>query len=163
VIESPSWNGARGAATWGNGTVGISGTISTANSLIGGNPNDQVGTGFLTLPNGNYVVESPDWNGARGAATWGNGTTAVMSTVSDTNSLVGSNNNDRVGAGNFGGAGGFTLLSNGNYLVRSPNWNSNRGAVTWASATTGVSGVLSDVNSLVGSSPFDVVGGDSQG
>ena len=42
VIQSPSWNGDP-AATWGNGSTGISGTVSAANSLVGSNPGDQVG------------------------------------------------------------------------------------------------------------------------
>jgi hypothetical protein len=47
VVGSPYWNGGypngRGAVTWGNGSIGVSGTISGANSLIGNNPGDQVG------------------------------------------------------------------------------------------------------------------------
>ena len=41
-------------------------------------------------------------------------------------------------------------LSNGNFVVRSPFWNGERGAVTWGSGTTGISGVVSAANSLVG-------------
>jgi hypothetical protein len=33
------------------------------------------------LSNGNYVVASRYWNGARGAATWGSGTTGVRGTI----------------------------------------------------------------------------------
>ena len=43
VVESPCWNGSRGAATWGNGSTGMSGTVSAANSLVGSNPGDYVG------------------------------------------------------------------------------------------------------------------------
>ena len=93
VVDSPGWNGNRGAVTWGDGNTGISGTVSDANSLVGSNPNDQVGFGFFTsvtaLSNGNYVVESADWNGV-GAATWGNGSIGTSGIVSQTNSLVGS-------------------------------------------------------------------------
>src|SRR5262249_8030593 len=50
-----------------------------------------------------------------------------------------------------------TSLSNGNYVVASPNWNGNRGAVTWMSGTTGqtLDGVNSNTpqNSLVGRAP----------
>src|SRR5262249_31073537 len=45
VVASPSWNGNLGAATWGDGTVGISGTVDASNSLVGSNPNDQVSYG----------------------------------------------------------------------------------------------------------------------
>ena len=41
-------------------------------------------------------------------------------------------------------SGGVTALSNGNYVVSSPNWTNgaaaNAGAVTWGSGTAGVSG-----------------------
>ena len=43
VVGSPYWNGRRGAATWGNGSTGMSGTVSAANSLVGSNPNDDGG------------------------------------------------------------------------------------------------------------------------
>ena len=50
-------------------------------------------------------------------------------------------------------------LSNGNYVVRSAYWDNgaatNAGAVTWGSGTTGVSGVVSSSNSLVGSTSND--------
>jgi hypothetical protein len=153
VVQSPDWNGNRGAATWGNGTIGVSGTISAANSLVGSNPGDLVGYyGVTALSNGNYVVKSRDWNGYRGAATWGSGSTGVSGVVSDANSFVGSNPNDRVGIY------GVTALSNGNYVVQSPDWNGQRGAATWGNGSTGVSGVVSDANSLVGSNPNDQVG-----
>src|SRR5262249_37712686 len=102
-----------------------------------------------------YVVVSPEWHngsGAVGAATWGNGTTGVNGAVSATNSLVSSGSNELAG-------GGVTVLANGNYVVVSPGWNGNTGAVTWGSATTGVSGVISPINSLVGSTSGDKVGG----
>src|SRR5262249_30537434 len=150
-VRSPYWNGYRGAATWGSGTTGVSGAVSESNSLVGSSANDQVGLSVTALSNGNYVVRSPDWNGNRGAATWGSGTTGVSGTVSASNSLVGSSPNDQVGLS-------VTALSNGNYVVGSPSWNANRGAVTWGSGTSGVTGVVSESNSLVGSSPNDFVG-----
>ena len=66
--------------TWGNGTTGVSGVVSAANSLVGSTASDLVGsTGVTALTNGNYVVVSRNWdNGSvvnAGAATWGNGTT----------------------------------------------------------------------------------------
>ena len=45
------------------------------------------------------------------------------------------------------GNGGVVALTNGNYVVRSPNWDNgaviNAGAATWRSGTSGVSGVVS--------------------
>jgi hypothetical protein len=170
LVGSPQWNGNRGAATWGSGTAGVSGTVSAANSLVGSSPNDYVGDfGYdhsyvSVLSSGNYLVRTPQWNGDRGAVTWGSGTAGVSGVVSAANSLVGSNPNDSVGAGNMYGVAGITVLSSGNYVVRSPFWSGNRGAVTWGSGTAGVSGVVSAANSLVGSNPNDSVGaGDMYG
>src|SRR5262249_36284831 len=35
LVASFSWHSGAGAATWGSGTVGVSGTVSVANSLVG--------------------------------------------------------------------------------------------------------------------------------
>ena len=146
-----------GAVTWGSSVTGVSGEVSAANSLVGATANDQVGyDGVTALNNGNYVVASPYWqNGTAthaGAVTWGNGATGVSGVVSAANSLVGSTANDHVGY--------FFImaLNNGNYVVVSPDWNNNAGAVTWGNGATGVKGVVSVDNSLVGSSASDHVG-----
>src|SRR5262249_22231135 len=133
-------------------STGVSGVVSETNSLVGSNPGDQVGYGGTLLSNGNYVVRSPIWNDNRGALTWGSGAAAVRGVVSADNSLVGSNPDDSVCSS------GITQLSNGNFVVDSPVWNGNRGALTWGSGTAGVSGVVSETNSLVGSHPNDQVG-----
>ena len=152
VVSSSSWNGERGAATWGNGTLGISGGVSALNSLVGTQPGDYVGEGITALSNDNYVVSSSSWNGNRGAATWGNGTVGISGGVSADNSLVGTQPGDDVGYG------GITALSNGNYVVSSSSWNGNRGAATWGNGTLGISGEVSALNSLVGTQPGDNVG-----
>src|SRR5262249_41459994 len=110
VVVSANWSGNRGAATWGDGTTGVRGTVSEANSLVGSDTIDQVGSTVTRLSNANYVVLSANWSGNRGAATWGDGTTGVRGTVSEANSLVGSDPNDQVGSA-------LTRLSNGNYVV----------------------------------------------
>ena len=61
VVRSTDWdNGAvvnAGAATWGNGTTGVSGVVSAANSLVGSTPATRSSsTGVMALTNGNYVV-----------------------------------------------------------------------------------------------------------
>jgi hypothetical protein len=163
VVSSPQWDNVAvinsGAATWGNGATGISGPISPANSLVGSSANDQVSDGVTALTNGNYVVRSAGWNngaiGHAGAATWANGTSSTSGTVSAANSLVGSSADDLVGIG-------VTALSNGNYVVRSPQWDNgaivDAGAATWANGTSSTSGPVSSANSLVGSSANDLVG-----
>jgi filamentous hemagglutinin family protein len=169
VIRSLNWNGGLGAATWGDGAIGISGGVNDTNSLLGSTPNDQVGSGGITaLTNGNYVVASPLWDQPPsgpsplvvdiGAVTWCNGTTGRTGTVSSLNSLVGSTANNRVGSG------GVTALTNGDYVVASPLWDqpspsvTNVGAVTWCNGTTVTTGTVSSSNSLVGSTALDQVG-----
>ena len=161
VVMSPNWDGAAqdvGAVTWGNGTTGVSGVVSAANSLVGTTLYDNVGSaGVVALPNGNYVVRSQVWDGAAadvGAVTWGNGTTGSSGVVSAANSLVGTTLNDQVGYS------GVTALTNGNYVVGSMLWNGaavDVGAVTWGNGTTGISGAVSAANSLVGSTAGDFV------
>ncbi len=78
--------------------------------------------------------------------------------VSSANSLVGSTTDDEVGGG------GTTVLTYGNYVVSSPNWDNGPtadvGAATWCSGTTGCVGTIASANSLVGSTINDQVGSD---
>ncbi len=165
LVFSTSWDNGMatdaGAVTWGSGISGVSGVLSSSNSLVGSTTNDQVGISKITiLNNDNYLVISPTWqNGSAsnaGAVTWGNGSTGVTGIVSNNNSIVGSTIDDRVGNG------GVTGLSNGNYVVNSPNWSNgtltNAGAVTWANGLTGLSGEINSSNSLVGDNADDNVG-----
>ncbi|MBO9611406.1 MAG: T9SS type A sorting domain-containing protein [Dyadobacter sp.] len=147
IISWPGWaNGnvqRAGAATWVNGDTGITGTVSPQNSLVGTSTDAAISQrGVIILSNGNYVVGSPAW------ATWGNGNTGVTGTVSTSNSLS---------------SGGYvTALKNGNYVVASPEWSNAgsalAGAVTWADGNTGLTGMVSPSNSLIGTTTFDRVG-----
>ncbi len=164
-----------GAATWGNGTSGTTGAVSTSNSLHGSQPGDLVGGnlydggwGGVPLSNGNYVVISGAWDAGAvtdvGAVTWGNGATGTVGAVSAANSLVGSTASDFAGNGYWSGGSAprkdVIPLVNGNYVVISSGWDNgaveNAGAVTWGSGTSGVSGAISATNSVVGTSasPF---------
>jgi len=163
VVSVPNWHNSAnigvGAVTWANGTTGLSGTVTAANSLVGATAGDEIGRLVTALPNGNYVVQSPLWHLGSisvGAVTWvdGSGPTAV--TVSTSNSLHGSSDGDRLG--NYG----ITILANGNYVVASPNWKNgsvvNAGAATWAQGTAPIIGAVSPANSLVGTQVDDSVG-----
>ena len=156
VVRSISWNGTRGAVTWGSGTSGVTGAVSAANSLVGTTPGDHVGISVTPLTNGNYVVRNTAWNGSRGAVTWGSGTTGIAGAVSAANSLVGSAAYDQVGSA------GVSVLDNGNYVVRSPFWHNgavtDAGAATLGSGTSGITGAVSAANSLVGTTAGDQVG-----
>jgi hypothetical protein len=165
VVGSPGWsNGTTphvGAATWADGNTGLVGVVSAANSLTGTSPDDDVAfgcacsmhpEGITALTNGNYVVASAQWNNGTarvGAATWANGSTGLIGTVSPQNSLIGTQDSDRVGYD------GITALANGNYVVASEYWNGNgsqAGAATWGNGASGTVGMVTAQNSLTGAS-----------
>ena len=156
VVLSQQWSGGVGAATWVNGTTGLTGVVSSLNSLVGSHATDAVGTSVKRLSNGNYVVVTSNWSddthAALGAVTWGDGNSGVTGAVSSLNSLVGAAANDRVGEYSI------TPLANGDYVVQSPHWNSGAGAATWGSGSGGTTGAVSISNSLVGIAVTDLVG-----
>lgn len=138
-----------------------SGTLIS--TLTGSHDDDYVGGRIVVLANGNFVVSTPDWNNAdaasAGAVTWIDGTSGLSGVVSPGNSLVGSTAEDYVGGGL-----GVVALTNGNYVVASPNWSNagvdNAGAVTWGDGDGGTVGEVSANNSLVGTDADDYVGED---
>src|SRR5699024_1973282 len=80
------------------------------------------------------------------------------------NSLVGGAAEDRIGLYDttYYPLTSIIELSNGNYVVRSSDWHNgavaDAGAVTWGNGNTGVAGVVSAANSLVGSTANDRIG-----
>jgi len=167
VVMSPYWNNGTaqraGAATWGNGEGGTVGPVTTANSLVGAQTDDRVGSNPATaLTNGNYLVVSPEWKNsdqkAVGSVTWGSGNGGTVGQVGATNSLTGSYAGDLFAVRTI-------ALTNGNYVVAAPFWTSgfasSVGAVTWGNGATGTSGAISPANSLTGSSALDFVGWDA--
>src|SRR6185437_3660835 len=169
VVDSSKWSSYKGAVTWGNGMTGITGTVSSANSLIGSTngtltTGDRIGlAGVIALTNGNYVIDSYGWSGGagngKGAVTWGNGGTGITGVVSSSNSLIGSSTADSVGAN------GVYALTNGNYAVTSQYWSggstNGMGAVTWGNGYTGTAGIVSSANSLIGTHTGDLLGSGS--
>ncbi len=159
VISFPGWNGSRGAVVWGNPNGGVSGIVSSANSLVGTLADDFVGRYVVPLANGNYVVNSQTWNNCRGAVTFGNGSNGVSGELSGENSLVGTIGN--CAAGNYIGSGGIAALTNGNYVVGSPSFSSSNGgsgAATWCNGLTGCRGTIAQSNSIIGIAPVQNVG-----
>ena len=135
-------------------------TLTNICVLTGSQDNDRVGLGGIQMLTNNYfLVYSPNWSSGTatnaGAITWFNstngysGSTGVSNALSSANSLVGSYTNDSIGNFSVNWAY-FYALSNGNYVIMSPNWNVNRGAVTLASSSVGVRGVVGSANSMVG-------------
>jgi len=143
-------NAGAGAATWGDGRIGVSGITSAANSLVGSIAGEHVG--FVTaLANGNYVVASAASDTFAGAMTWCDGNAGRTGTVSAGNSLISL----------LSGIGGVAL-SNGNFVVIAPYWSdgttNNLGAVTWMRGDMPTVGAISATNSLVGTHDDDRVG-----
>ena len=165
-----------GAVTLCNGVTGCQGTITSNISLVGSQNAQSVGSNGVTpLPNGNYVVNSPLWDNGfgtdTGAVTFCNGTLGCNNGIHQGNSLRGVTSFDTVGNAAGPGTTSFinpvVVLSDGNYLVVSPNWDKgatvDAGAVTWCSGTTGCAAEVSVFNSLTGFSPNDHVGRDATG
>jgi hypothetical protein len=160
VVASTYWNNSVGAATFGSGVDGIAGEVSASNSLVGSAENDYVGISVTALSNGNYVVRSPSWSNGPlmnvGAVTFGSGIIGVVGELSVNNSLVGISVDDQIGSH------GVTALSNGNYVVRSSIWDNEKvmdaGAVTFSSGVSGIIGVVTRRNSLIGISADDRIG-----
>jgi hypothetical protein len=168
VIASPLWDDGDiadvGAVTFGDGQTGVVGPINASKSLVGSTAGDQLGgggSGFVFhlagLPNGNYVVGSPNWDSGDiadvGAVTLCNGVSGTSGTVSSGNSLVGSHAADQISYTTQG----FGLridLSSGNFLVTSAFWDNgdlvDAGAVTFGDASMGVIGPINSTNSAIG-------------
>jgi hypothetical protein len=170
VLAVSQWdNGATpsvGAVLWAHGGMATGGFVNPSVALIGSTASDRVGSGGVAaLANGHYVVASPEWNsstaGDVGAATWRNGNATSPGVVSAANSMIGTSTGDRVSAG------GVIALSDGRYVIGSPEWSTpgaaSVGAVTALTGNLsglGTVGNVSESNSLVGSSAQDQLGAE---
>ena len=171
VVRSYEWGKTdnaytyKGAVTWMDSQTGkltdgsTGGAVSATNSLVGTQGGDRIGSyGVMALADGAYVVNSPSWKSGElanaGAVTW-SGAGGTVGEVSAENSLIGQQANDQIGSG------GVTDLGDGRYVVSSPYWaNGDKayaGAATWGGAT-GITGVVSVENSLVGTHAYDFLG-----
>jgi filamentous hemagglutinin family protein len=175
VVFSPNYTNKDisqvGAATFGEGKGKgygpelFFGQVSADNSLVGEKTFDRVSSmGGIALENGNYVVISEHWNAERGAVTFGNGFSGrfgpseQVGVVSSDNSIVGDLEFDQVGSN-----GVVSLVKNSNYIIASPTWGSNRGAVSWGSGSAGSAFIVSAENSLIGTTSGDTSTGDRIG
>ncbi len=155
VVSSGSWSSPSvpfaGSVTFGNGTTGITGVVSAANSLIGKTEYEHLND-VSALINGNYVVTSQGWDSDElndvGVVTLVNGTTGTTGVMSAINGVVGATEDDRIGSD------GIVALSNGNFVILSRHYddgsNVDAGAATFGNGSSGISGVVSADNSLVG-------------
>ena len=147
IVRSASWDGGKGAVTWGAGSSGVAGAVSSTNSLVGSTGDvytnvvtsgisrngysvtdtqiqltttgDHVGLLGEALTNGNYVAISPFWNSGAGAITW-IGAGQRTGVVGASNSVVGSTSDV------FSNAQHTTLVSTGDRLgsLASTTWTS---------------------------------------
>ncbi len=152
AVRSSAFNGDRGALTIA-APMTLKGVVGSGNSLVGAGSGDQVGLNFLqSIGSGNYVLRSD--HGGRGAVTFVNPAAAPKGVVGAGNSLVGAAVGDDIGSSGIQSLGSH-------YAVRSPNFNGTAGAVTIAPTASGISGVVSASNSLVGSAAGDNVGANA--
>jgi len=171
VIQSPKWHtggNSAGAVTWiravdGAGAGGEkSGFITAANSFVSSFDNDRFGQRVVALTNGNYVVacQSCDSTSGIDVGVAAFGTNSTVGVRSAANSVFGGTVSDAVGTG-------VVPLTNGNYVVVSPNWNfagntPGVGAVTWVDGLSGRpsdgNGMVGFTNSLVGRTQGDNIG-----
>ena len=83
-----------GAVTWANGSTGITGPVSPANSLVGTTAGDAVGiSGIINLANGGYMVPVRFGTMAlldtAGAITMGNGSIGTRGPIDSARSILG--------------------------------------------------------------------------
>ena len=164
TMLSRSWGGGKGAITVLPSLANAKGLVDASNSLVGVTALDGAGFAFLGLDNNfnnqyasyqsttRLVVSNGSFNGGRGMVSMIDASAAApVGVISAANSLVGSTAGDNVGGivQNFYGSG---------VVIRSPNWNGARGAVTFYSAGPFAIGEVSAANSLVGANANDRVG-----
>jgi filamentous hemagglutinin family protein len=167
LIASPEWNDDRGAVSildMNSVTGTVDPTPGTGNSMVGEFSGDWFGEGLtprhVLQTGGMVVVASPQWRFFQGAITWINAASPGGVVNSATNSLVGANTGDQVGAEGFIGPG-TTVTHSGEYpwssdyvalpynLALSPEWSNGKGAITRIDETP-KTGVVSATNSFVG-------------
>jgi hypothetical protein len=152
VLSSPGWSSATatgaGASTFAHGAGPTAATVSAANSLVGSHNGDSVGGSVYELPSGGYLVLSGNWNDGvhtvAGAITLGSGTTGVVGEVGPGNSLVGANNDDRVGQNPP------VIHPDGSFNVENVSTIGGFGSITTGHGNTFPVGYPNSVNSILG-------------
>ena len=131
-------------------TSWLSPTHAADLNIVGPAGSVKFGTQVVVLPNANIVVTDPEGPIANIGAVYVYSPNGVLIST-----LTGGSSGDQVGSG------GIQVLANGNFVVKSSGWRNpataaaNAGAFTWVNAATGLSGVVSESNSLVGTQAGD--------
>ena len=164
IVLNPNWDNDTikdaGAVTFCNAITGVVGRVNSTNSLVSTNFSDRLGTNLYILKNDNYVVNCPTWDNGTikdaGAVIWGSSVNGIKGKVDASNALIGKDSFNLVGSK------GIATLSNGNYVIISPNWDKDTlidvGAITWCNGDIGKVGVVDTSNSLIGIHKNDNVG-----
>jgi hypothetical protein len=140
-----------GAVSLIDGSAGVAGHVSPANSLMGSHALDRLGR-VSVLPDSNYLILGNFWNDGRGAVMWRSGATFAPADISPSNSVLGETVFDNVGE--------VKILPNGNYVIYAHAWNAGRGAVRYCLLTEPCTGPFTPSNSMVGSNGTDHVSSD---
>ena len=158
VVSSPDWNGETGGGhlrTWLNRCLRpslVPATVSSAQrrATLPAAAASRCSTTATT----SFPLAQLEPGRRRGPRSWAAATARAASSVPATG-LIGADSGD---SADFVGSGGIVVLDNGSFLVLSPDYFLNSGAVTWESESTGLHGVIGSGNSLVGQSFNDQVG-----
>lgn len=129
----------------GSSSVPLGAASPALTQIVGPTGSSQYGSMVKALPSGNVVVVDPTYT----SATYGSAVGAVY-LYDVSGALISTLTGDM--AGDNVGGGGVTVLEDGNFVVNSPKWHSNTGAVTWVNGVTGRNEVVSAQNSVVGNS-----------
>jgi len=147
VVSSPFFGNEQGAVTFGNGTSGTVGSITTANSLVG-NPGDVLGFSVLSVPLAGLLGNPALTSATVYQTLFAQGKLSVPGigpTAADLTQFglgISSVSNQTLGA--------IALLSDGNAVLGSPFAFGGKGSVTFLSENLAVTGTLSAQNSVVG-------------
>ena len=148
------------AALLSFGVHNAAATTPTKIDVVGPTGGGTFGDGVLVLSNGNFVVTDSTFSTPTAAKV---GAVHLYSGVDEhlISTLTG------VQAGDQVGSGGVQEVGNNDFVVESSHWHNgaavDAGAVTWASGTTGLNGIVTGTNSLVGAHTGDLVGTDDNG
>lgn len=160
VVSNPFWRGEPGkrfgALNFISSVSPLVGQVTTSNSLYAVEPSYFEPNFRITpLKHGNYVISCSNCTinskSEAGAVVFASGASGIMGPLTTANSLHGGEARDQVGLH-------VLALNSGNFLVLSPYWSENLGAATFISGQTGMKGIISSLNSLVGNQPYDFVG-----
>ena len=190
VVRSKAWTGGTtngfGAVTWGSGVTGVSGVVSSANSLVGSHNGDLLGANaIVTTANGGFIVRSATYNSGVGLvelfqdnstpsklyantpATDVTINTAAITAITNTGTSVTLQaNNDLTLSStsnittSHGGSGGAITLDAGRSITLNSNITTDNGALTLLANDTAANGVV-DADRAAGAAAITMANGTS--